>query len=221
MASPLKLRVIRGDASPESAVRPSAAAVAHDDEELVRGLRLGETWARGALFDRFAPPVERMLRKILGYDTHTEIADLVHDTFVQALASVDRLRDASAMLAWMQVIAAHTAHRHIRARTARRWLHFWEPSELPEVPVADLDPDVREAYRRTYAVLDRLGADDRIAFVLRHVEGMELTEVAAVCEVSLATIKRRIARADARFVTLAKRDPVLRDWLEEGGRWTT
>ena len=221
MASPLKLRVIRGDAPPESAVRPSAAAAAHDDHALVRGLRAGDVWAREALFDRFAPSVERMLRKILAHDMHTEIADLVHDTFVQALGSLERLRDAHALLAWMQVIAAHTAHRHIRARTARRWLHFWEPTELPDVPVDDVDPEVREAFCRTYAVLDRLGADDRIAFVLRHIEGMELTDVAEVCEVSLATIKRRLARADARFVALATRDPVLKDWLEEGGRWTT
>ncbi len=221
MAHPLKLRVIRNDASPESAVRSSVAAAQEDDAALVRALRAGDGRAREALFDRFAPPVERMLRKILGHDAHTEIADLVHDTFVQALGSLDRLRDASALLAWMQVIAAHTAHRHIRARTARRWLHFWEPADLPDVPVEDLDPHVRDAYRRTYAVLDRLSADDRIAFALRHIEGMELTEVAEICEISLATVKRRIARADARFVAAAKRDPVLREWLEEGGRWTT
>jgi RNA polymerase sigma-70 factor (ECF subfamily) len=220
MARAPTLRVIRGDAPPESAVRPSLPA-ARDDAALLAGLRADERWAREELFARFAGPVERMLRKILGHDSHTEIADLVHDTFVQALSALDRLRDAAALLAWMQVIAAHTAHKHIRARTARRWLHFWEPTELPEVPVDAVDPDVREAYRRTYAVLDKLGADDRIAFVLRHIEGMELTEVAAVCEVSLATIKRRLAHADARFAAMARRDPVLREWIEEGGRWTT
>lgn len=219
MAQPLKLRIVRGDAPPESAAHPVEAQ--RDDEALVRGLRAGDAWAREALFDRFARPVERMLRKILGHDGHTEIADLVHDTFVQALASVDRLRDAAALVVWMRVIAAHTAHRHIRARTARRWLLFWEPSELPEVAVEDVDAGVREAYRRTYAVLDGLSADDRVAFVLRHLEGMELTQVAEICEVSLATIKRRLARADARFVASAKRDPVLREWLEEGTRWTT
>jgi RNA polymerase sigma-70 factor (ECF subfamily) len=220
MVRPHQLRVIDGDASPASAVRSVAPPPPRDDEAIVRGLRAGETWAQAALFEQYAPPVERILRKILGQDKHTEIADLVHDTFVQALSSLHRLRDAGALLAWMQVIAAHTAHRHIRARRARRWLLFWEPADLPEVPVTDLDGDVREAYARTYAILDRLSPDDRIAFVLRHIEGMELTQVAEVCEVSLATIKRRIARADARFAVAAARDPVLREWLEEGGRWT-
>jgi RNA polymerase sigma-70 factor (ECF subfamily) len=46
-------------------------------------------------------------------------------------------------------------------------------------------------------VLKRLPADRRIAWMLRNVEGLELTEVAAVCGCSLATIKRRLAEADS------------------------
>jgi RNA polymerase sigma-70 factor (ECF subfamily) len=39
--------------------------------------------------------------------------------------------------------------------------------------------------------------------------------------VSLATIKRRLAKAEKRFAAAAQRDNVLREWLEEGGRWTS
>ena len=149
------------------------------------------------------------------------MADLVHDTFVQALASIDQLRDAGALRGWMQSIAAHTAYRTIRSRRVRRWLRFWEPAQIPEVPVEDVSSDVREAYRRTYEVLDKLPADERIAFVLRYVEGMDLGQLAETCRVSLSTIKRRLARAEARFARAAKRDEVLSAWLTEGGRWTT
>jgi len=192
-----------------------------DDVELVAGLRAGEPWARAAFFDRYAPLVERMLRRILGHDRHTEMADLVHDTFVQALTSLDRLRDPSALPAWMQAVAAHTAYKTIRSRRARRWLRFWEPEELPEVPVEGVDPEVAEAYRRTYAVLERFPSEERVAFSLRYLEGMDVARVAATCGVSLATIKRRLARAEQRFVRAAQRDEVLRPWLEGGGRWTT
>lgn len=205
--------------APSGVVRPLPQV--RDDHALVAGLRAGETWARAALFDRCAPDVERILRRILGYEIHTDMADLVHDTFVQALASIDQLRDAGALRGWMQSIAAHTAYRTIRSRRVRRWLRFWEPSQLPEVPVEGVNPDVREAYRRTYMVLDRLPADERIAFVLRHVEGMDLGQVAETCRVSLSTIKRRLARAEGRFTRAAKRDEVLQTWMEEGGRWTT
>ena len=207
------------DRAPRGVVR--TLPIVRDDASLVEGLRSGEPWARAALFDRYAPQVERILRRILGNDRHTEMADVIHDVFVQALASIDRLRDPSALLGWMQTIAAHTAYRTIRARRARRWLCFWEPANVPEVQVSDVDPEVSEACRRTYAVLDRLPADERVAFALRFIDGMELAQVAAVCEVSLATIKRRLSRAEQRFAAAARRDEVLVKWLQEGDRWTT
>jgi RNA polymerase sigma-70 factor (ECF subfamily) len=192
-----------------------------DDTALVEGLGAGEAWARAALFERYATPIERMLRKILGPDQHTEIADVLHDVFVQALASLDRLRDPRAVLSWMQAIAAHTAYRTIRARRARRWLHFWAPATLPEIVAPEIDEEVLDAYRRTYALLDRLPADERVAFALRYIDGMELAQLAVVCDVSLATLKRRLGRAEQRFAAGARGDTILRRWLEEGGRWPT
>ena len=58
-----------------------------------------------------------------------------------------------------------------------------------------------------------------MAFTLRFVSEMQLTEVAAACRVSLATIKRRLARAEKRFVEAARENPALRERLEAGGRW--
>ena len=84
-----------------------------------------------------------------------------------------------------------------------------------------IDDEVLDAYRRTYLLLDRLPADERIAFALRYIEGMELAQVAVVCDVSLATIKRRLGRAEQRFTAGARGDAVLCRWLEAGGRWAT
>ena len=70
-----------------------------------------------------------------------------------------------------------------------------------------------------YRVLDVLPVDERIPFALRFIDGMELTEVAAACDVSLATIKRRLARSEKRFVAVAARYPELGPWLEGGARW--
>ncbi len=195
--------------------------IVRDDEAVVAGLRAGEAWARAALFDRHAPHVERILRRVLGGDRHGDVANLVQDAFVQALASIHHLREAEALPAWMETLATRTALRAIRARKARSFLLFWEPSRVPEPAAPGADPDVVEAHRRTYALLDRMPADERVIFALRYIDGMELERIAAIREVSLATLKRHLARAEARFAHAAQRDGVLRPWIEEGGRWTT
>lgn len=200
-------------------VEPQPAKPERSSTELIDGMRAGEAWARTELFDRYAPLVERTLRRILGRELHADLADLIHDCFVETLASLDRLREAQALPGWIRSIAVHVAYKSIRARRARAWLVFWEPAEIPHVPVSDVDPEVRDAYVRTYALLDHLGADGRIAFVLRYIEGLELEDVASACRVSLSTIKRRLAKAERRFAAAAARDPVLRAWLEGGGRW--
>ena len=187
-----------------------------DEAALVAGLRAGELWARLELFDRYAHHVERILGRVLGRDA--ELADVLHDTFVQAYTSVDSIRDPRAIKAWLSTVAVFTARGVIRRRSLRRWLRFWGPAELPEPEAPAADDATREALARTYAILGRLPVDERIAFTLRFVEGMDLTEVAATCRCSLATIKRRLARAEKRFLEAAKEDPVLGTRVE-GGRW--
>ena len=185
----------------------------------MRGLVASERWAADALYDRYAEAIERMLRRTLGRERHTDIEDLLHDVFLQAILSAEKLRDSVALLAWLQKIAVHTAYRAMRRRRARSWLRFYEPERLPDVFVDDVPPEMREAYAAFYALLDRLPASEQIVFTLRYVEGMELARVAETCDVSLSTAKRRLAKAEARFSTLASRDPVLSAWMKEGTWW--
>jgi len=44
---------------------------------------------------------------------------------------------------------------------------------------------------------------DRVAFVLHHIEGETLEAVAQICRCSLATTKRRVARAQRAIDQLA------------------
>ena len=79
------------------------------------------------------------------------------------------------------------------------------------------DGTVGEAVRHTYALRQAV-AGSPIAFVLRRVEGHELAEAARLSGCSLATVKRRLARAERRFEAMARSDPALRPLLdpEEG-----
>jgi RNA polymerase sigma-70 factor (ECF subfamily) len=196
----------------------SAAARRHrfqgSDLELVDAIREGHTAGAGELFDRYGPHIQRVLANIMGFDP--DLADLLQEVFVRALGSIHSLNDGAKLKAWLTSIAVYTARGCIRARCRRRWLGLATPEQVDGLSSPDVPQEVREALRCTYDVLARLPANERIAFTLRHVNGMELTEVAEACGVSLATIKRRLVKARQRFTTLARHRPALRSWLEEG-----
>lgn len=181
---------------------------------LVAALQAGRADARKALFDRYSNDVERILYRILGPDP--DAADLLHDVFVVALGSIGQLRDPRVLAGWLRGITVHKARKHIQRKQRWRFIQLFAPSDVPEREAPVLPLEVSAALRCTYQVLEQLPADERVAFALRFIDSMELTAVAQACDVSLATIKRRLTRAQSTFRTLAAGHPELTEWLQGG-----
>jgi RNA polymerase sigma-70 factor (ECF subfamily) len=79
--------------------------------------------------------------------------------------------------------------------------------------VVETNPEPRMALERFYRILDRVNDGDRAAFVLRYIDGLELSEVARVLGTSPPTARRRFTRAYGRVALLASRDPLLTEYL--------
>jgi RNA polymerase sigma-70 factor (ECF subfamily) len=188
--------------------------IAESDAALVGALRAGRAEAGKALFKRYGKDVERVLFRVLGPDL--ELADLLQDVFVAALTSIDQVRDPNALRGWLTGIAVRKARKCIVKRRRWRLIQFFAPMDMPEGEARVASVEVSEALRCTYEVLGRLPPDERLAFALRHIDGMELTAVASACGVSLATIKRRLSRAQHTFVGIAREHGALAEWLERG-----
>jgi RNA polymerase sigma-70 factor (ECF subfamily) len=195
---------------------PRTASFASDGE-LVAALRRNDPHARLALVDRYGPYIERLVGGALGVDA--DLRDVVNDVFVAVLERVHQVRDPSALRAWIGSLAVFTARGHIRKRRRWRWIRFLAPADIPDTAAPTASPEQHLMVRGTYQVLDRLPADERIAFALRFVSEMELTEVAAACGVSLATIKRRLSSAETRFRAEAAKNPLLSERMQRGRRW--
>jgi RNA polymerase sigma-70 factor (ECF subfamily) len=183
------------------------------EASVVRALKALDPAGAAQLFDRYHGHVQRVLVHVLGPDK--ELADLVQEVFLAAIDSIDGLREPSALKSWLGTVAVHTARRRLRHRKRRRWLDFFPSDDPPEsadprVP----EPEISEAARATYRVLDALSIEDRLVFALRYVDGCELTEIAALCDTSVSTIKRRLARATERFARHARKEASLVDFLE-------
>jgi RNA polymerase sigma-70 factor (ECF subfamily) len=137
---------------------------------------------------------------------------------MRAFESLHLLRDPGAFAGWLRRLAVCAAMELLRSRRRRRrWLWFLPPEELPEQEAPGVDEATREALRATYEVLDTLPVEERVAFSLRVLDGMPLAEVAVACGCSLATAKRRIARAEQAFYCAARRHPALEGWVSAPG----
>jgi RNA polymerase sigma-70 factor (ECF subfamily) len=205
------VRVVAGNQAPRE--QPCTLG----PEELVRGLKAAEPKAERALLQAETAHVERMLTRILGFCS--ELDDLTQEVFIRAFARIAELREPESLRAWLNSFAVFVAREAIRRKRRRRWLVFLPTGETPEPAASVASLEARTALRVFYEVLDGFGTDERIAFTLRFVEGMELTEVAEACQVSLATIKRRLKRASDDFYLRGRARAELVDWFEEGSRW--
>lgn len=181
------------------------------DREIVDGVRDRDPRAAAVLYDRYADHVNRLVWRILGGDQEHD--DVVQQVFVNALGSIGKLRDPEALEGWLVGITVNTVRREIRGRKARRIFSLVPgTSELPYDP---FDPESQLVAPRFYAAVARLKTADRIVFTLRFVEGYTLGECAASCRCSLATVKRKLARAKRVFFKHARVDPVLASWIDE------
>lgn len=201
----------RGPAIVRLGFLESAAAI-------VASVRAGHAAGGAALYDRYHEHVQRVLVRVLGPDA--DLADLIQDVFLEAIDSIEQLDDPEALRGWLASIAVFRARAEIRRRTHSRWFPLFANEQLPEVTAPVSTPEIDEAVRATYGVLAKLPTEERILFALRFIDGMQITEIAETCRVSLATVKRRLTRAQRRFLAVARAAPAITEWLKGGTRWT-
>lgn len=169
------------------------------DEALVRRLCDGDPWAREALYRKHFRAVFVTALRLLA--SRAEAEDVAQDAFLAAFRDVGAIRDPSAIGAWLLKITVRQVHRRLRRRRLLRALgmdHGIEDGALELLAAEDSGPELRVELGRLDRILGELPSAPRVAWMLRRVNGHSLEEVAAACECSLATAKRRIRAADDR-----------------------
>lgn len=187
------------------------------DDALIQALRAGHPGAAAAFYDQQAAHVHRALQSVLGADA--DVPDLLQEVFIRAIDRIGELEDLARVRSWLTTIAIFTARAHIRRAARRNWLSVFSPERTSVRHQEPPSSEARLALRETYLILEGFSPDERIAFALRFIEAMSLPDAAIACRVSLATFKRRLVKAERRFLEAAKKRPALQHWLEEGTRW--
>ena len=177
--------------------RPQRIDPTMSDGDLVRRVRNGDKWAEEALYHRHVRSVTRVVMRILARSGEAE--DVVQDAFVIALNGIRDLRDVDVFGEWLLSIAVRHVYRRFRRWKVLRAVGLDRghgDATLARQADPSASPETRAALSEIGRLLDTLSAEERVAWVLRRVEGEKVDRVAAACGCSRATAKRRIARAD-------------------------
>lgn len=182
-----------------------------DDATLAAALIANDVRAPRVAWVRFAPMVHRMLKRAFG--PGQDVEDMVQEVFLCLFRKVEGLREPKALKAFVIAITTKTIQYEIRQRRVRAWVRLSKSPRIVDGRAEQPDPAAREALARFYEILGRLKAEDQVIFTLRFLEGLELTEIAAALDISVATTKRRIDRIWKRLSLLVGRNSGLATYL--------
>ena len=158
------------------------------------------------LFDRYHSMVFTLAYQILA--DREEALDVAQDVFLTIYCKLDSFRGDSSLKTWIYSIAVHRASNRFRwwNRLRRRGTVSLEDhlSKKPDQDYSiDLKSDIQSPEEALISLEEReqitrwlqtLPIEQRVAVILRDIEGLTYEEIAESMDISLGTVKSRIAR---------------------------
>lgn len=158
---------------------------------LVARAQLGDRAALDGLLREVQAPLYAHLRLLLGDDDAAE--DALQDALLAICRGLGGLRDPRWFRAWAWRVATRVAVRQSR-RSRRAPLDLWAPEELDRVPA--YEPDARfdaELLAALPPALDALSPASRVVLRMHYVDELTHREIAEALELSVGTVKSRLA----------------------------
>jgi RNA polymerase sigma-70 factor (ECF subfamily) len=191
------------------------------DETAVIGRCLkGDVDAYGVLVDRYSGRIINIALMMMG-DRH-EAEDIAQEAFIRAFKALPGFRGRARFSSWLHQIALNLCRDHLKKRAraggavpmAEETLEGSRDGDGEVTPDAIVDAELSEVMRVEIARLPYLY---REAFVLRHLQGMDYLEVAAITRVPADTVRVRAYRA--RELLRGRLAPAVDTyWREKAGK---
>src|SRR5688572_21400111 len=162
------------------------------DAALVAQARSGDVRAFEQLVDRYYGDCTRFARRMLGNRQDAE--DALQEAFLHAWRGLGGYRERAAFKGWLYRILVNECRRLAgrRWRRGKRMVNDEEVIARTAGRSGDGDLDLRDELQVLLATLEpRL----REAFLLKHGEGLEYTEMATMTGASVPALKMRVKRA--------------------------
>ena len=204
-----------------SVILPSA--MAEPDADVIQAVLDGENDRYAELVERYQDFALRLALGLLGNDE--DARDAAQEAFISAYRSLSTFRARAKFSTWLYRIVINEC-KDVYRRRARQpmivaraggpepelsgeeyWIDVEDPSADPTRRAAN-----HELARHLQQAMTRLPPKQRTAFVLHHLQGLPLEDVAAIMNCRAGTVKAHIFRATTTLRT------ALQPWLPKEDR---
>jgi RNA polymerase sigma factor (sigma-70 family) len=130
--------------------------------------------------------------------------DVAQEVFVQLYESIHSFKGESRLTTWLYRITISKAMDHLRRKKRKKRFAFVQSlfgtdEELIHDPPDFVHPGVtldnKETAKELFRAIDKLPANQKIAFTLHRIEGLNYQEVSAIMQMSLASVESLLHRA--------------------------
>jgi RNA polymerase sigma-70 factor, ECF subfamily len=149
-----------------------------------------------ALYRRYSRYVAVVATRLLGRSD--EVDDLVQDVFIAALRGISRMRDPQAVKGWLAKVTVRLALKRLRRRRLLQALHLErELADYQQLAAAGTSAAQRDLLAKVYHALDKLPAQTRVIWLLRHVLEEPLQAIVELSACSQSTVQRKLRDAES------------------------
>jgi RNA polymerase sigma-70 factor, ECF subfamily len=179
----------------------SNTRMGNNDHALIRAVLSGDKDAYGVLVARHGENMFRVAFRITENESDAE--EIVQETFLRGYRSLPNFDARADFRTWIYRIAFNCALQVLNKRKSEAAVPITEEFDegLGGIQLADgaagperllLDREIE--YRR-HVAMEKMTPDERLAFVLRHLEGRSTEEIAAALQVTPNNAKQAVFRA--------------------------
>ena len=177
------------------------------NEKLIEGIISGSPAAARQFHRRYSASISRRVWRLIGTDTEHE--DIVQQVLVAVISGMKTIKKPEALDSWIRGVTIRIVRDELRRRKRKRQFVAAAVDINDDTSPDPNSPWKQSHIRSFYTILGKMRPDDRVVFVLKHLEGYTNERIAQYCNYSVSTVKRRIERAKAHFYNEAMTDYTL------------
>ena len=168
------------------------------ESDLVRQAQDGDEAAMHALYQRYAPRVYAVVRRIAGTDALAE--DWTQEAWIRAFRALPKFRGDAAFSTWLHRVAVNSALQGRRSRKR----HDSRETTLPATLPGRRPRDPTELRLTLERAMERLPDGMRQVLVLHDVEGFTHEEIGEMLGIASGTSKSQLFKARAKMRTMLR-----------------